>query len=200
MHPGPGSPEPLGVTLAQDGANVAVVSAHATAVEFCRFDRTGVDELERVPLPERTGNVFHGFVPGVRDGDRYGLRVHGPYDPRDGHRFNPSKLLVDPYVRALDRAFAFHPAQVGGGNDPASRDDADSAPFVPKGIVTHRAALAALNRRKAPWASSVIYELHVRASRARTRRYRNRCVARSAASPIRLRSLISRHWGSPRWS
>jgi glycogen operon protein len=162
MSPGPGSPEPLGVTLAQDGANVAVVSAHATAVEFCRFDREGANELGRIALPERTGNVFHGFLPGVSDGDRYGLRVHGPYDPRQGHRFNPAKLLVDPYVRALDRPFAFHPAQVGGGNDPGSRDGTDSAPFVPKGIVTHRAALAALNRRKVPWSSTIIYELHVR--------------------------------------
>jgi len=162
MRLGPGSPEPLGVTLTQDGANVAVVSAHATAVEFCRFDPAGAKELGRVALPERTGNVFHAFVPGVLDGDRYGFRAHGPYDPRAGHRFNPAKLLVDPYVRALDRAFSFHPAQVGGGNDPASRDDTDSAPFVPKGIVTHRAALAALNRRKAPWSSTIIYELHVR--------------------------------------
>jgi glycogen operon protein len=162
MQAGPGSPEPLGVTLAQDGANIAVLSAHATAIEFCRFDASGEMELERIALPERTGSVFHGFVPGVADGERYGLRVHGPYDPRQGHRFNPAKLLVDPYVRALDRPFAFHPAQVGGGDDPRSRDDTDSAPFVPKGIVTHRAALAALNRRKVPWVSTILYELHVR--------------------------------------
>ena len=162
MQAEPGNPEPLGITLAQDGANIAVFSANATVIEFCRFDANGERELERIALPGRTGDVFHGFLPGVSDGERYGLRVHGPYDPRQGHRFNPAKLLVDPYVRALDRPFAFHPAQVGGGDDPKSRDETDSAPFVPKGIVTHRSALAALNRRKAPWASTIVYELHVR--------------------------------------
>ena len=162
MRVRPGSPEPLGVTLAADGVNVAVASAHASALEFCRFDRTGRIELERVALPQRTGDVWHGFITGVVEGERYGLRAHGPYDPRGGHRFNPSKLLVDPYTRAIDGAFAFHPAMVGGGNDAASGDDVDSAPFVPKGIVTQPAALATTDRPRVPWSTTVIYELHVR--------------------------------------
>ena len=95
---GPGSPEPLGVTPVRDGANVAVFSAHATAIELCLFDPAGEREIERVALPERIGDVWHGFVAGVAAGDRYGLRAHGPYDPRAGHRFNAAKLLVDPYA------------------------------------------------------------------------------------------------------
>jgi len=78
-------------------------------------------EIERVALPERTGDVRHGFIGGVAAGDRYGVRAHGPYDPRAGHRFNAAKLLVDPYARALDRAFAYVPALSGGGTDRGSR-------------------------------------------------------------------------------
>ena len=159
---GPGSPEPLGVTLIAHGANVAVASAHATAIEFCRFDRSGRTEIERIALPERTGDVWHGFIADVSEGERYGLRAHGPYDPRQGHRFNPAKLLVDPYVRALDRRFAFDPAMVGGGDDLATRDDTDSAPFVPKGIVTRFVKPAAARRPRVPWANTVVYELNVR--------------------------------------
>ena len=135
-HIGPGSPEPLGLTLVGDGANVVVFSAHATAIALCLFDAAGAFELERITLPERTGHVFHGFVGGIVAGDRYGLRAEGPYDPSHGHRFNPAKLLVDPYARALDRRFGFHPALVGAGEGEARRDDIDSASHVPKGIAT----------------------------------------------------------------
>ena len=133
---GTGSPEPLGVTPTRDGANVAVFSAHASAIELCVYGPSGDSERERIMLPSRTGDVFHGFVAGIAAGDRYGLRAHGPYDVRRGHRFNPAKLLVDPYARALDRPFAFHAALVGATADDATRDDTDSAPFVPKGLVT----------------------------------------------------------------
>ncbi len=159
---GPGSPEPLGVTPGRGGANVAVISAHATAIELCLFDASGEREIERVALPERTGDVFHGFVGGVAAGDRYGLRAHGPYDPRAGHRFNAAKLLVDPYARALDRAFAYDPALTGGGGDRGTRDDADSAPFVPKGIVTPCPDPVAPRRPQVPWRETILYELHLR--------------------------------------
>ena len=161
-HIGPGKPEPLGVSLAPEGVNVAIFSAHATAIEFCLFDKAGRHEVERIALPERTGDVFHGFVAGVAAGDRYGLRAQGPYDPRHGHRFNPAKLLVDPYARALDRPFAYHPELVGGGDDRATRDDADSASFLPKGVVTPLAMPAASQRPRVPWAATILYELHVR--------------------------------------
>jgi len=161
-HVGPGSPEPPGVTLGPHGANVAVFSAHATAIELCLFDKAGRREIARITLPERTGDVFHGFVAGVATGDRYGLRAHGPYDPGAGHRFNPAKLLVDPYARALDRHFVYHPALVGGGDDRATRDNIDSGPFVAKGIVTPIAAPAAADRPRVPWAQTILYELHLR--------------------------------------
>jgi len=161
MRVGPGNPEPLGVTLAQDGANVAVVSAHATAIEFCRFDPSNDQELERIALPERTGNVFHGFVADVARGTRYGLRAHGPYDPRHGHRFNANKLLIDPYARALDGRIALHASQFGELPDGVTRNDADSAPFTSKAIVT-AAYDEAPTRHRVAWADTVIYELHVR--------------------------------------
>src|SRR5947209_16762136 len=108
-----GNPEPLGLTLAPGGANIAVYSAHASAIELCLFDGSGQAEAERIALPERNGDVFHAFVPGIIEGDRYGLRAHGPFDPRNGHRFNPAKLLVDPYVTALDRRFELHASMFG---------------------------------------------------------------------------------------
>ena len=95
-----GSPAPLGVTLDDKGANIAVFSAHATAIDLCLFDPTGSVEFERVRLPARTGDVFHGHVADIRPGQRYGLRAHGPYDPTEGHRFNANKLLVHPYALA----------------------------------------------------------------------------------------------------
>ncbi len=160
-----GSPEPLGVTAGAGGVNVAVFSAHATAVEFCLFDGAGERELERIRLPARDGNVFHGHIADVGIGARYGLRAHGPYVPREGHRFNPAKLLVDPYARAIDRIFTLHPSMLGfrDGNpyDEAARDDTDSGAHVPKAIVA--SALDAQNtRRRVPWADTIIYELHVR--------------------------------------
>ena len=96
-----GSPEPLGVTPHGGGVNVAVHSGSAEAIEFCLFDAAGMDEIRRVTLPGRTGDVFHGFVGNVPVGSRYGLRAKGPFDPAAGHRFNPAKLLIDPYARRL---------------------------------------------------------------------------------------------------
>ncbi|MBT3070470.1 glycogen debranching protein GlgX [Rhodomicrobium sp. Az07] len=162
---GEGSPEPLGLTLDERGANVAVFSAHATAIELCLFDATGERELERIRLPARTGDVWHGHVEGIAAGTRYGLRAHGPYDPASGHRFNPAKLLVDPYALALDRPFELHPSMFGYrlGTDDLTRDDADSAPAMPKAIaldLPHGARDArALATNGAP---AILYELHVK--------------------------------------
>jgi glycogen operon protein len=125
------------------------------------FDASGQSELERVALPERTGDVFHGFVADVESGRRYGLRAHGPYDPSAGHRFNPAKLLVDPYARALDRRFALHPSLFGTSPDGARRDDSE-CPFAPKAIVLPECAEAATTRPRTPWARTIVYELHVR--------------------------------------
>jgi glycogen operon protein len=159
---GPGSPEPLGVTPMPGGANVAVFSAHAAAIELCLFDPASGTERERIALPARSGDVFHGFVAGVAPGDRYGLRAHGPYDPRAGHRFNAAKLLVDPYARALDRSFALHPSMFGAGADDAIPDATDSAPFVPRAIVASPPGAAPALRPRVPWSETILYELHVR--------------------------------------
>jgi glycogen debranching enzyme GlgX/4-alpha-glucanotransferase len=159
---GSGEPEPLGLTLVPGGANVAVFSAHATSIELCLFDGTGQAEIERIALPEKSGDVFHGFVAGVGAGTRYGLRAHGPYDPRHGQRFNAAKLLVDPYATALDRRFALHPALFGELPDGVTRNDADSGPFVPKGIARLPFVPVVTTRPRVPWADTIIYELHVR--------------------------------------
>ncbi|MHB0964091.1 MAG: bifunctional glycogen debranching protein GlgX/4-alpha-glucanotransferase, partial [Gemmatimonadaceae bacterium] len=154
-----GSPDVLGLTLTPDGANIAVFSAHAERIELCLF--AADDSETRITLPERTGEVFHGFVDNVAAGARYGLRAHGPYAPHNGYRFNPAKLLVDPYARALDRAFSFHPAMRGQHAD-GTRNDDDSAAFVPKGVAVAATPPCAASRPQVPWADSVIYELHVR--------------------------------------
>ncbi len=160
-----GAPEPLGVSLTPTGINIAVWSAHADAVELCLFDDTGQRETARIALPGRTGPVLHGHVAGVGEGARYGLRAHGPFAPDLGLRFNPHKLLVDPYALALDRPFSLHPAMFAyRPDDPqggASFDDRDSAPVVPKAVVT-RPVEAEPPPSVVPWGETVVYELHVR--------------------------------------
>ena len=91
----------LGATWTGEGTNFAIFSAHAERVELCLFDEKSGDEIERVTLPEFTNEVWHGFLPGVGPGTLYGYRVHGPYDPENGHRFNPNKLLLDPYAKQM---------------------------------------------------------------------------------------------------
>lgn len=158
---GPGRPEPLGLTLEAGGANVAVVSAHATTVELCLFDGGGERESERIALPERTGDVFHGFVGGLAEGQRYGLRVHGPWDPRAGHRFNPAKLLIEPYALALDRPCRLHPSMFGFVRGTDRADGADSAPFMPKAILT-RPEPAPRWAGAPAFADTILSEVHVR--------------------------------------
>ncbi|MGY4904482.1 glycogen debranching protein GlgX [Streptomyces sp. 900116325] len=169
----PGAPMPLGARFRVGpdgvaGTNFALWAAGAEAVEVCLFDEEGNET--RLPLTELTHEVWHGFVPGVRPGQRYGYRVHGRWDPWTGARWNAAKLLLDPYARAVDGSFTL-PAEVYGHvrDWPQQhvadtvRDERDSAPFVPKGVVVHDDDDWAEDRRpKTPWADSVIYELHVR--------------------------------------
>jgi isoamylase len=164
-----GRPEPLGAACAGDGVNFGLFSAHAERVELCLFDAQGRQELARLPLRARTGDVWHGLVPGLRPGQRYGYRVYGPYDPRNGHRFNPHKLLIDPYARMLDRSLISDDSQLGyRAGDPSgdlSFDDRDDAAAMPKCIVVDHAAadrVGGAPRPDIPWRSTVIYELHVR--------------------------------------
>ncbi|MFT4078188.1 glycogen debranching protein GlgX [Rhodomicrobium sp.] len=162
---GEGSPEPLGLTLDRRGANFAVFSAHATAIELCLFDATGEREVERIRLPARTGDVWHCHIEGIGAGTRYGLRAHGPYDPASGHRFNSAKLLVDPYALALDRPFELHRSMFGyrPGTDDLTRDDTDSAAAMPKAIAVDLLQIPSPTRAHATnGAPAILYELHVK--------------------------------------
>ncbi|MFI6139484.1 glycogen debranching protein GlgX [Streptomyces griseus] len=169
----PGAPMPLGARFRVGpdgvaGTNFALWAGGAEAVELCLFDERGAET--RCPLAELTHEIWHGFVPGVRPGQRYGYRVHGRWDPWTGARWNAAKLLLDPYARAVDGSFALPPEVYGHVRDwpdqPVAdtvRDDRDSAPFVPKGVVVRDDDDWVEDRRpKTPWADSVIYELHVR--------------------------------------
>ncbi|MGL4440587.1 MAG: glycogen debranching protein GlgX, partial [Bosea sp. (in: a-proteobacteria)] len=160
----PGLPQPMGVTLDAGGINVAVFSAHATAIILCLFDAED-RETARIRLPDRSGDVFHGHIAGIGAGQRYGLRAEGPHAPRDGHRFNAHKLLLDPHATLIDRPFRLHPAmfgyRLGDPDQDLSFDDTDSAPHMPKGIISaplEPLAPALLH----PWNRTVIYEMHVR--------------------------------------
>ncbi len=155
-----GSPERLGVTPEGTGVNVAVYSAHAEAIDFCVFDENGEQELDRLRLFERTGDVFHAHVADVPAGTHYGLRAYGPYDPGAGHRFNPAKLLTDPYALALDRPYVFDRVLLGAGHD-GRPDGADSAGAMPKCVVVSP-NLEAPWTGAPEWPRTVIAELHVR--------------------------------------
>ncbi|MGR3512131.1 MAG: glycogen debranching protein GlgX [Paracoccaceae bacterium] len=158
-------PDTLGTRLRDGGTNFAVYSEHAHRVELCLFEPSGRTEIARLALPEMEGGIWYGFLPGITEGQRYGYRVHGPYAPADGHRFNPAKLLIDPYASELHERLTWDDAVFGYvvGQDDLSLDERDSAPYVPKGVVAARdyewEEDAALNRR---WEDTVIYEAHVK--------------------------------------
>ncbi|RZL65762.1 MAG: glycogen debranching enzyme GlgX [Variovorax sp.] len=162
-----GAPHPLGATFIRDGVNFAVFSAHATRVDICLFDDAGQIETGRVTLPEYTDEVWHGFVPGLQPGTRYGLRVHGPYEPEKGHRFNHHKLLLDPYAKAHMGELSWGPEvfgyTVGHPDGDLSFDERDSAPFMPKCVVVDsRFQWAQTDALRVPWNDTVFYETHVR--------------------------------------
>ncbi len=157
-----GSPQPLGATWTPEGVNFAVYSSGAARVELCLFDETGQHELRRLQLPERTESIWHGLLPSPwgSPGLVYGLRVHGSYDPTYGLRYNPNKLLLDPYARALTGTFTWHPALLNSGE---TADPVDSAPYNYKARVIDEAFDWQDDRPPAvPWRDSVIYELHVK--------------------------------------
>ncbi|WP_431857497.1 glycogen debranching protein GlgX [Azospirillum sp.] len=162
-----GLPYPLGATWDGLGVNFALFSANATKVELCLFDREGRRELERIELPEYTDEVWHGYVPDARPGTVYGYRVHGPYEPRAGHRFNPNKLLIDPYAKHLigplrwsDAHFGY---RIGSSKNDLSFDRRDSAPGMPKCVVVDPAFTWGKDRAPAiPWENTIVYETHVR--------------------------------------
>jgi isoamylase len=158
----PGRPYPLGAAFDGTGTTFALFSEVAERVELCLFDAEGRES--RHDLPEMTGYVWHGYVPTVAPGQRYGFRVHGPWDPRQGLRCNPAKLLLDPYAKAVEGSVRWHPACYGHDlADPDRRDDRDSAPYVPKSVVV--SPYFDWSEDRAPRRElheTVIYETHVR--------------------------------------
>jgi len=162
----PGSPYPLGATWDGQGVNFALFSAHAEKVELCLFDDRG-RETERIALPEYTDEVWHGYLPDARPGQLYGYRVHGPYDPMNGHRFNAHKLLIDPYAKALsgdvlwsDTHFGF---KLGNPKQDLVMDKRDNARFQAKCRVVDTAFTWGEDRRpNVPWNDTIVYEMHVR--------------------------------------
>ncbi len=147
--------------------NFALFSENATSVDLCLFDDASGREIDRVRLPETTSHVFHGYVPGLGPGQLYGYRVHGPYAPEQGHRFNAAKLLVDPYARAL-AGMVQHQDEIYGWTRKQQREDLlvderDSAPFVPKGVVVDDSFPWGRDQHPStPWPDTIIYELHVK--------------------------------------
>jgi len=163
----PGLPHPLGATWDGGGVNFALFSASARKVELCLFDGNGRREVERVALPEYTHEVWHGYLPDVRPGQLYGYRVHGPFDPKNGYRFNPNKLLIDPYAKELFGDLRWHDShfgyRVGSQRADLTLDRRDSAFVMPKCVVIDTAVTWGDDRPpRRPWADTVIYEAHVR--------------------------------------
>jgi len=163
-----GSAQAHGAIWDGKGTNFTLFSAHATKVEVCLFDKAGRRELERITLPEYTDQIWHGYIPDVNPSDVYGLRVHGPYEPEAGHRFNPNKLLLDPYARAHIGELKWAPEcfgyTIGSEMEDLSFDERDSAPFMPKCVVVDPNFdwRGQPRSRGIPWDDTIIYEMHVR--------------------------------------
>ena len=167
-----GLPYPLGATWDGSGVNFALFSASAEKVELCLFDPGGRRQVEAIALPEQTHEVWHGYLPDARPGQLYGYRVYGPYDPSRGHRFNPHKLLIDPYAKALYGRLRWHDAcygyRVGSPREDLSFDRRDSAFVMPKCMVVDTAHTWGEDTRpRRPWSETVIYEAHVKGMTAR---------------------------------
>jgi isoamylase len=173
MRVWPGNPFRLGATWDGEGVNFALFSAHAERVELCLFDSaTDAVESSRVVLHDRTGDVWHAYLPDVRPGQHYGYRVYGPYAPSRGQRFNPNKLLLDPYARAVNGRIRWDDAvfgyQIGDPAADASFSQVDSAAQVPKCVVIDTAfSWGGDQPPRTPWSRSVIYECHVKGLTAR---------------------------------
>jgi glycogen operon protein len=166
MRVWPGAPYPLGATWDGVGVNFALFSEHATRVELCLFDSSESDsETVTIPLAEQTDMVWHGYLPDVRPGQLYGYRVHGPYDPAQGHRFNPNKVVMDPYARVVGRTVRWDESLFGfrTGEDDLTFDERDSGAHAPLAAVVDTAFTWGDDRPlRTPWHETLIYELHVK--------------------------------------
>ncbi|GBH27353.1 glycogen debranching protein GlgX [Burkholderia vietnamiensis] len=189
---------PLGATWDGPGTNVAGFSAHAQRIQLCVFDPTGRKELARLDLPECTDEVWHGYLPNAHPGTVYGFRADGPYQPQQGHRFNPTKLLLDPYARKLVGHFRWSDALFGyrvhSNRSDLSMDRRDSAPAMPKAVVVDEAFDWSTDRRpNVPWRNTVHYETHVRGASMRRAGLRapERGTFASLAHPAFVDHLLS---------
>ncbi len=163
----PGHANAVGAVNDGDGTNFALFSAHAERVELCLFDAAGREQIARVDLPEKTHDVWHGYLPGVEPGTPYGYRVHGPYQVHAGQRFNPHKLLIDPYARELLGPFVWHESHYAYDRSvqiqDLSYDQHDNAAYVPKAVVpARRRKRLGVGRSLVPWHETIVYETHVR--------------------------------------
>ena len=166
-HVAAGAPHPLGATWDGRGTNFALFSANATKVELCLFDRDGRREIERIVVPERTDDVWHVYLSHVSPGQLYGYRVHGPYAPEAGHRFNPNKLLIDPYSKRLSGHFSWTDAhfsyRTGAKQADLSYDRRDNARAMLKSVVVETAhSWSHQKRPSTAWEDTIIYEAHVK--------------------------------------
>jgi isoamylase len=167
MRVWPGTPYPLGATWDGEGTNFALFSENASAVELCLFDGPDrVEERAHVMLTEHTDGVWHGYLPDVRPGQFYAYRVHGPYAPAEGHRFNPAKLVLDPYAKAVSGPVRWDDAIFGypaGKPDDEQPDERNSAPAMPRCVVVEGTFPWEDDRHpRVPWNQTIIYEAHVR--------------------------------------
>ncbi len=160
-----GIPHKLGSLFESEGVNFALFSSGAEAVELCLYDENRRETAKHF-LPGQSEGVWHGFLPGCQPGQRYGYRVHGPWAPERGQRFNPAKLMIDPYARRLDGVFQWNPAVFD--YTPASkkevwtRNPSDSAPFMPLGVVAGANVSQPVPGPWIPWAETIVYEANVR--------------------------------------
>ncbi len=163
----PGKPYPLGASWDGEGVNFALFSEHAEKVELCLFDARGRREIQRITLRCQTDQVWHGYLPEARPGQLYGYRVYGPYDPQHGHRFNPNKLLLDPYAKDIVGSVRWNDAlfgyTIGNAQEDLHLDPRNNAHGVPKSRVIDTAFAWGDDRPpNTPWHDTVIYELHVK--------------------------------------
>ncbi len=177
MRAWPGNPYPLGAMWDGEGTNFSLFSEHAERVELCLFE--GNDAETHVELTERTAYHWHGYLPGIGAGQRYGYRVHGPYDARSGLRFNPAKLLIDPYAKAIEGPIRWEQANtlpyVADGSDDADLhpDGSDSAAAIPKSVVVDEGFdWQGDAPPRTPWSDTIIYEAHVKGFTKADRRVR----------------------------
>ncbi|MEM9343436.1 MAG: hypothetical protein AAGA87_10360 [Pseudomonadota bacterium] len=181
-----GRPTPLGATPDEHGTNFAVFSANATAMTLCLFDESGRES--RVDLPEHRAEIWHGHVAGIRPGQVYGYRAHGPFRPEEGHRFNPNKLLLDPYAREVTGQPKWNEALYERGKK--APDSRDSAAYAPRAVVTAPALSPVEGRPHIPLDQTLIYEAHLKGLTMRHPDIANPGTTEAAASDAILDHLL----------